>query len=95
MARGTQLSVALENKPGELARMASVVARAKANIEAMAVADDGRGLGLQWAGGGPFSHLVPSEAARIVSELCAYIRELERSLEDARDACPQEWGVGE
>ena len=39
MARGTQLSVALENKPGELARMASVVARAKENIQAMAVAD--------------------------------------------------------
>jgi hypothetical protein len=39
MARGTQLSVALENKPGELARMAAVVARAKANIQAMSVAD--------------------------------------------------------
>jgi hypothetical protein len=39
MARGTQLSVALENKPGQLARMAAVLARAKVNIEAISVAD--------------------------------------------------------
>ncbi|UCC69382.1 MAG: ACT domain-containing protein [Armatimonadota bacterium] len=39
MARGTQLSVALENKPGQLARVAAAVARAKANILAISVAD--------------------------------------------------------
>jgi hypothetical protein len=39
MARGTQLSVALENKPGQLAKVAAVLARAKVNIEAISVAD--------------------------------------------------------
>jgi len=39
MARGTQLSVALENKPGQLARVAAAVARAKVNIQAISVVD--------------------------------------------------------
>ena len=39
MARGTQLSVALENKPGQLAKVAAVLARAKVNIEAISVVD--------------------------------------------------------
>ena len=39
MARGTQLSVMLENKPGQLARIGTVLARAKVNIEAISVLD--------------------------------------------------------
>ena len=39
MARGTQLSVALENKPGELAKVGAALARAKVNIEAVSVVD--------------------------------------------------------
>lgn len=39
MARGTQLSVALENKPGQLAKVAAAVARAKVNILAISVVD--------------------------------------------------------
>ena len=39
MARGTQLSVALENKPGQLAKMAAAIARAKVNIQAISVVD--------------------------------------------------------
>jgi len=39
MARGTQLSVMLENKPGQLARIGAVLARAKVNIEAISVLD--------------------------------------------------------
>ena len=39
MARGTQLSVMLENKPGQLAKVASAVARAKVNIQAISVVD--------------------------------------------------------
>jgi hypothetical protein len=38
MARGTQLSVALENKPGQLAKVGAALARAKVNIEAISVA---------------------------------------------------------
>ena len=39
MARGTQLSIALENKPGQLAKVASALARAKVNIRAITVVD--------------------------------------------------------
>ncbi len=39
MARGTQLSVMMENKPGQLARLGAVLARAKVNIEAISVLD--------------------------------------------------------
>jgi hypothetical protein len=39
MARGTQLSVTLENKPGQLAKVASALARAKVNIVAISVVD--------------------------------------------------------
>jgi hypothetical protein len=39
MARATQLTVALENKVGMLAKLAGVLKRAKVNIEAIAVAD--------------------------------------------------------
>jgi len=39
MARGTQLSVALENKPGQLAKLAGALARAKVNIRAISVVD--------------------------------------------------------
>jgi len=39
MARGTQLSVALENKPGQIAKVGAALARAKVNIEAISVAD--------------------------------------------------------
>jgi len=39
MRRGTQLSVCLENKPGQLAKLARVLARAKVNIEAISVVD--------------------------------------------------------
>ncbi len=39
MPRGTQLSVALENKPGQIAKVGAVLARAKVNIEAISVAD--------------------------------------------------------
>jgi hypothetical protein len=39
MARGTQLSVALENKVGQLARVGAALARARVNIEAMSVLD--------------------------------------------------------
>ena len=39
MARGTQLSLALENKPGQVAKVAATLARAKVNIEAISVVD--------------------------------------------------------
>lgn len=39
MARGTQLSVTMENKPGQLAKLGAVLARAKVNIEAISVLD--------------------------------------------------------
>jgi hypothetical protein len=39
MAKGTQLSVTMENKPGQLARLGSALARAKVNIEAISVLD--------------------------------------------------------
>jgi hypothetical protein len=39
MARGTQLSVTMENKPGELAKLGAALARAKVNIEAISVLD--------------------------------------------------------
>jgi hypothetical protein len=39
MARGTQLSVTLENKPGQLAKLGAALARAKVNIEAISVLD--------------------------------------------------------
>jgi len=39
MARGTQLSVAMENKPGQLAKLGATLARAKVNIEAISVLD--------------------------------------------------------
>lgn len=39
MARGTQLCVAMENKPGQLAKLGSALARAKVNIEAISVVD--------------------------------------------------------
>jgi len=39
MARGTQVSVTLENKPGQLAKVAGALARAKVNIRAISVVD--------------------------------------------------------
>ncbi len=39
MARGTQLSVAMENRPGQLAKLGAALARAKVNIEAVSVVD--------------------------------------------------------
>jgi hypothetical protein len=39
MARGTQLSVAVENRPGQLAKIGAALARAKVNIEAICVID--------------------------------------------------------
>lgn len=39
MARGIQLSLALENKPGQVAKVAATLARAKVNIEAISVVD--------------------------------------------------------
>jgi hypothetical protein len=39
MPRATQLSVPMENKPGQLARIGSALARAKVNIEAISVVD--------------------------------------------------------
>jgi hypothetical protein len=39
MARGTQLSVTMENKPGQLAKLGGVLARAKVNIDAVSVLD--------------------------------------------------------
>jgi len=39
MARATQFSVALENKPGTLDKLAKVLKKAKVNIEAISVAD--------------------------------------------------------
>jgi len=39
MPRGTQLSVTMENKPGQLAKIGSALARAKVNIEAISVVD--------------------------------------------------------
>lgn len=39
MTRGTQLSLALENKPGQVAKVAATLARAKVNIEAISVVD--------------------------------------------------------
>ena len=39
MARGTQLSVTLENKLGQLAKVAGALARAKVNIQAISVVD--------------------------------------------------------
>ena len=39
MARGTQLSVPVENKPGQLAKLAGALARAKVNIQAISVVD--------------------------------------------------------
>lgn len=39
MPRGTQLSVCLENKPGQLAKMGAALGRAKVNIRAISVAD--------------------------------------------------------
>jgi len=39
MARSTQVSVTLENKPGQLAKVAGALARAKVNIRAISVVD--------------------------------------------------------
>jgi hypothetical protein len=39
MAKATQLCLCLENKPGQLAKMGSVLARAKVNIRAISVVD--------------------------------------------------------
>jgi hypothetical protein len=39
MPRSTQLSVGLENKPGQLAKLAAALARAKINIRAVSVVD--------------------------------------------------------
>jgi len=39
MARGTQLSVMMENRPGQLAKLGATLARAKVNIEAISVID--------------------------------------------------------
>ena len=39
MPRGTQLTVVLENKPGQLAKMAAVLKKAKVNIQAISVVD--------------------------------------------------------
>ncbi|NIM05136.1 MAG: ACT domain-containing protein [Armatimonadetes bacterium] len=43
MARGVQLCVSLENKPGQLARVGAALARAKVNIEAISVVDTASG----------------------------------------------------
>lgn len=40
MARATQLSVSLENKPGQLAKLAGSLRRAKVNILAITVVDN-------------------------------------------------------
>jgi hypothetical protein len=39
MEKKTQVSILLDNKPGELGRVAKVMARAKVNIEAMSIND--------------------------------------------------------
>jgi len=39
MPRGTQLTVVLENKPGQLAKMAAVLKKAKVNIQGISVVD--------------------------------------------------------
>ena len=39
MPRATQLSVTMENKPGQLAKIGAVLSRAKVNIEAISVVD--------------------------------------------------------
>ncbi len=39
MPRATQLSVTMENKPGQLAKIGAALARAKVNIEAISVVD--------------------------------------------------------
>ena len=39
MARATQLCLALENRPGQLAKVTGALARAKVNINAISVAD--------------------------------------------------------
>jgi hypothetical protein len=39
MPRGTQLSVTMDNKPGQLAKLGATLARAKVNIEAISVLD--------------------------------------------------------
>jgi hypothetical protein len=39
MPRGVQLSVTMANTPGQLARLAAALARAKVNIEAISVVD--------------------------------------------------------
>ena len=39
MARATQLSVCLPNKPGQLAKLTGALARAKVNIQALSVVD--------------------------------------------------------
>ena len=39
MPRGTQLTVVLENKPGQLAKMAAALKKAKVNIQAISVVD--------------------------------------------------------
>ena len=39
MARATQFSICLENKPGVLAKLCGTLRRAKVNIEAISVAD--------------------------------------------------------
>lgn len=39
MARGTQLSVVVENKPGQLAKVCAALTRAKVNIDAVTVVD--------------------------------------------------------
>ena len=39
MARATQLSVCLPNKPGQLAKLTSALAKAKVNVEALSVVD--------------------------------------------------------
>jgi hypothetical protein len=39
MPRGTQLTVCLENKPGQLAKMAAVLKKAQVNILAISVVD--------------------------------------------------------
>jgi hypothetical protein len=39
MPRATQLSVAMENRPGQLARIGAALARAKVNVEAISVVD--------------------------------------------------------
>lgn len=39
MARATQLSVCMANKPGQLAKLTGVLVKAKVNIEALSVVD--------------------------------------------------------